>query len=181
MYSLSECTKISVKWLASFAKTQWRFSDYPRRVRPNNVTDPSIAWMAQFLNWPGPIGLGATQAEAVVKLEAMFNDIRLAREKNGEALPRPGTKEPIRFAASDRVTVDIALLHDFLEGILGFKSGDPVFVSDESSIYDFSSDEEEIERYCGLVRARYGINVSDQEGLVIADILERISEARYVG
>lgn len=181
MYSLSERAKIAVKWLTSFAKPRWQFSDYPRRVRPNDVSDPLIAWMAQFLNWPGPIGLGATPAQAVLKLEAMFNEMRLARETNGEALPRPGKKEPIRFAASNRVSADPALLDDFLEGILGFAPNDPVFVSDESSLHDFSSDDEDIERYCGLVRSRYGIDVSHVQGLILADILESIRKGRHDG
>jgi hypothetical protein len=180
MYSFPERSQIALKWLTSFTKSQWRFSDYPRRVRPNNVDDPAIAWIAQFLNWPGPIGLGASPAEAVTKLYAMFEEVRLARETNGKPLPRPGTAEPIRFASSDRVTTDPALLEDFIQGILGFGSNDPVFISDESSLLHCGSDED-VERYCGLILSRYGIDVSDLEGLIIAEILEKVRRERQDG
>lgn len=176
MYSFTERTQIALKWLASFTKTQWRFPDYPRRVRQNKVEDPAIAWMAQFLNWPGPVGLGASPAEALTKLETMFEEIRLARERNGELLPRPGTAEPIRFASSDRVTASPALLEDFVVRILGFGPNDPVFISDESSLLDFGSEDGDVERYCGLIRSNYGVEVSDLKWLVIADILERIRQ-----
>ena len=114
----------------------------------------------------------------MTKLEAALDEIRLAREKDGKPLPRPGPAVPIEFATSGRVSTNPALLDDFLEEVLGFGPDDWVFVSDKSSLFDFGSDED-IERYCGLVRSRYGVDVSDLKALVLADILERISTKRH--
>lgn len=175
MYSLTERTRIALKWLLSFTRAEWRFSDYPIRVRPNSPDNPELAWMAQLLNWPGPVGVGASPIEARSRLEANFEEIRASRKMAGEALPRPGTFVPIRFAPSGRVTSNPALLADFLEKVFGFGPSDPVFVSDESSLLDFGS-EDDVDRFCGLIRRNYGVEVADLEWFVIADILERIDQ-----
>jgi hypothetical protein len=173
MYSFAEQTKIVCKWLLSFSRGEWRLKDYPIRVRRNG-TDPApgMAWAAQILNWPGPCGLGATPKEAWKQLEENIETIR----KNRPSMPRPGTEVPIQFASSVRVSANATLLDDFIERILEFKAGDPVFVSDLSSLHDFG-DEEKVSIYRKKIFEVYGIDVSDLKDALICDIVERIDKS----
>jgi predicted RNase H-like HicB family nuclease len=173
MYTLTERMRILWKWLLSFARSDWTFDDYPVRVRRNEVPDPAIAWMAQILNWPGPLGLGATREVALRELQSNFEQIIKSRREAGEPAPRPGAKEPIRFAASHQVDADPKLRDDFIQRVLGFAPNDPVFISDQSSLFDFG-DKNEVERLAGLIRSNYGIETSDLKEAIIADILQRI-------
>ncbi len=175
MDSILKQLRIAVKWLLSFTRAEWRFHDYPIRVRRNPVPDAAMSWSAQFLNWFGPIGLGPDPAAALAELEKNFSQIRLARAASGEHLPRPGSRAPLRFAPSTRVTRNPELLQDFLRRVLGFRRDDPVFVSDMSSLFDFGGDEE-VERYRDLIRHIYGVETADLKKANLADILERIEQ-----
>ena len=177
MYTLSERLRIGWRWVLSFTKRTWAFEDYPITVRPNAAGDPAIAWCAQFLNWPGPAGLGATPQQALDALRGSYREAVRERQRMGEAMPRPGAREPIRFATSGRVDADPALRDEFIERIFGWGPGQPVFISDQSSLRDFG-DETEVERLRGLIRSNYGIETADLTKALLADILERISQDR---
>lgn len=177
MYSLRERLLIGCKLLLSFAKKEWTFEDYPSRVRRNDVPNPSLAWMAQFLNWPGPVGLGSTPEEARKSLRRSFEQISEHRRNAGETIPRPGASEAVRFAPATRVIANAALLDEFIEHVLGFPPGSPLFISDGSSLHDFGGDEE-VERLQGLIRGRFGVESSDVPGANIAAILERIAASK---
>jgi hypothetical protein len=177
VYTISERFRIAWKWLRSFLRSEWTFDDYPLRARRNPVEDETIAWIAQFLNWPGPGGLGPTPEAAIDNFRSTFAEIVKYRREAGEPLPRPGASEPIRFAPSSRVNADPALLEQFIAEVLRFRSHDPVFISDESSLFDFG-DEHEVERLHALIRKNYDIETSDLKGAKIADILERIRKHR---
>jgi hypothetical protein len=177
VYTITERIQIAWKWLLSFVRSEWGFDDYPLRVRRNQVDDPSIAWMAQFLNWGGPGGLGATPEAAVENFRSTFAVLVKYRREAGERLPRPGTGEPLKFASSSRVNADPALLEQFIQNVLGFGLGDPVFISDASSLLDFG-DEHEVERLLGLIRSNFGVDATHLQGPRISEILEYVTSHR---
>jgi len=183
MYSVSERIHIAWKWLLSFRRRDWTLADYPFRARHDPGGPPSALWVAQILNWiGGPTGIGATRDEAFKDLRANFADTLKWRRERNESTPRPGILEAPRFASFTRVNADPALLDRFIQNVLGIAPGDPVFISDESSLLHFV-DEPEVERLHGLIRSNFGIDVSDLQAGNIADILERIAayEARSAG
>jgi hypothetical protein len=90
----------------------------------------------------------------------------------GQAMPRPGTKVKIEFASAARVDADPALLDDFIENVLGFAPGDPVFISDLSSIRDFG-DDDEVARIRANIEQRYGLVIAESGLDLIADILDQ--------
>lgn len=162
------------KCLASFFRCEWKLADYPVRVRPNGKDATSDQqWLAQILNWPGPVGMGATKEEAVAKLDETLEGIRAYRRTHQEKMPRPGTKVPIQFAPTTRVSADIALHDDFIIRVLGFAPGSPVFISDQSALGDFGD-----EAYAAQLQKKifeiYGVDVSDIKGGVLCDIFDRI-------
>ena len=173
VFGLTERAVIGWKWLASFARAQWRFADYPKQVYRIGTAPPGGLWAARFLNWEGPRGVGATRDEALADLRRQFEEILSARRLRGEPLPRPGTSVPLRFAAQAKVGADPDLLRDFMVRVLGFSARTPVFVSDESSLHDFGG-KPQVEEYRERIMALYGVDVSDLPGLLIADILARI-------
>ncbi len=174
MYTIRERTQIVWNWLLSFTKSQWKIVDYPVRVRKNGDTpEPDIAFCAQILNWPGPIGLGPTGKEAYNSLAQDLEEIRKHRER----MSRPGSHVPIEFASTDRVSSDEELLNDFIEQILGFTRSDPVFISDESTLDEFG-DETRLAELRRRIKDVYGVEVTDIAGGNIADILELIGKRR---
>jgi len=175
MHTIRERIQIGWKWLLSFRKREWALAEYPVRVRANGQSpEPSIAYCAQILNWPGPAGLGPTKVEAYEQLSNHWEEIRRHRE----TMPRPGTHVPIQFASTERVQTDPALLDDFIQRVLLFSRNDPVFISDESSLHDFG-DGAQVQELVARTRDVYAIDVSDIAGDSgnIAEILERISRA----
>ena len=175
MYTIGQRIQIGWKWLLSFRKRQWSVADYPVRVRANGqAPEPSIAYLAQILNWPGPAGLGPTKAEAYEQLSNNLEEIRNHRE----TMPRPGTHVPIQFASTERVQADPALLEDFIQRVLLFSRNDPVFISDESSLHDFG-DAAKVQELVTRIREVYSIDVAGiaEDSGNIAEILERISRA----
>ncbi len=175
MYTIRERIQIGWKWLLSFRKRTWTVADYPARVKVNGpAPEPNIAYFAQILNWPGPVGLGPTKAEAYKQLSSHLEEIRQHRQ----TMPRPGTHVPIQFASTERVQADPALLDDFIERILLFSRNDPVFISDESSLHDFG-DTAKVQELATRIKDVYSIDVADiaEDSGNIAEILERISRA----
>ncbi len=176
MYTLREKAVMAFKWLASFSSHEWKLSDYPVRTRPNgDGARPGEEWLAQILNWPGPAGVGATKEEAIAKLKEALESAREYRSKNGEKMPRPGSKVPISFASTDRVLADPSLHDDFIIRVLGFGPSDPVFISDQSSLGDFG-DEAHVATLQKKIVDAYGIDVSDLKEGRLCDILERIQK-----
>lgn len=177
MYTLRQRAYMAWKWCASFFVRDWDFEHYPVWTRRNGVAEPEIAWLAQLLGWPGPVGLGATPAQARDSLRAHFQELKALRAVQGDSIPRPGTSEPIRFAPSVRISADRELLHRFVVEVLEFAPGSPVFLSDGSSLHDFGGDEE-VERLRGKIRSVFGVETSDLEDALIVDILDQIRRAR---
>jgi hypothetical protein len=88
-------------------------------------------------------------------------------------MPRPGASVPVAFASATRVNADPDLLEAFITKALGFEVGDPVFISDESSI-DHFGDEERVEEIRQNIREHFGVTLEPSASLRIADVLERI-------
>ena len=176
MYTLREKALMATKWLASFFRGEWRISDYPVHVRSNGKDAASGQQsLAQILNWPGPAGVGATKEEAVAKLGESLEGIRAYRGANQEKMPRPGTNVPIKFAPTTRVAADVALHDDFIIRVLGFATGSPVFISDQSSLGDFGDEAYAAELQKKILEI-YGVDVSDLKEGLLCEILDRIQK-----
>jgi hypothetical protein len=157
-------------------KQEWRMDDYPTRVWFRPVTEPSrksrlkpLPWTADVINWSGMSGSADTRLEALEQLRKNFDRWRAAKPK----LPRPGTKVPIEFAASDRVGQHSELAKDFIKRVLDI---DWAWISDESSLWDFHGDETN-EALIDKIRLIYGVDVSDISNGSLADIFDRIAKS----
>ena len=100
----------------------------------------------------------------VVRLRSF---VELWRHYRGESRTRQ-----IEFAADTRISRYFDLQEEFAWQILDIKGW---FVSDESSLWDFTEDNT-LEIYYAKIRNLYGVEVSDIEGALIWKIFERISE-----
>jgi hypothetical protein len=158
----------------SYTKSDWHLSDYPIQTRKNPTDDLNQQWVASILLWPGPIGVGATPALAK---QMLFENFELSKQKKlekGYKPYRPGMKVPIQFAPSGRIWARPDVANHFIEFALGFGANDPVFMSDESSLYDFG-DEERVAEIKNNIRQVYGEEIAIPESGFIVDILEKIS------
>lgn len=126
--------------------------------------------MADVFNWPGMSGHGNTRSEALEDLRAAFDHFKATKKK----LPRPGTKVPVEFAASDRVSRHSTLAKEFISRILEL---DWAWISDESTLSDFYEHETNGELIQKIQKV-YGVDVSDVSDGNLADILDRIARIR---
>jgi hypothetical protein len=172
------------KWSLSFRKLDWELEDYPIAVREQhfdlnrsaaNIPRPKLPrFVATIINWYGTDGTGDTRDEALNELRKNFRAQQASRAKEGKSLPRPGATVPIEFASQDRVNVHRELKEDFVRRVLGLRWA---FISDESSLWDFHS-EETNEALLSKIKAAYGVSVDDIESGRLCEIFERIAEAR---
>lgn len=174
MKTLPDLLLIAWKWTLSFRTRSWDPADYPIRARRQGGVSAEAGWFARVLNWPGPVGLGATRHEARSALLANLTDIRSYREQHNEAMPRPGASVPIQFASNERVAAHPALLADFIEHVLGFSPSAPVFVSDLSSLGDFDS-AVSLEAIQQRIHERYHFSDDLHASTTVAAVLERIA------
>jgi len=169
--------KAAWKFVRSFVKSGWELSDYPIRIKqfdpapgPHGRSGPAFTWSAQVINWWVMAGHGYSRDEAIQNLVKSFE----RRKTASEPLPRPGTKVPLTFASDERISQHEALAADFMDRILGQKL-EECFVSDQSSLWNFHEQESNDFLYERVLDV-YGVDISDLEGAIIADILERIAE-----
>jgi len=109
-----------------------------------------------------------SKPEALEELRKNFDRFKTTKPN----LPRPGTRVPLQFAASERVGQHPELAKDFIKRVLGL---DWACISDESSLWDFHGEETNdsvIER----IRHVYGVDVSDVYDGNLAKIFDRISK-----
>jgi predicted RNase H-like HicB family nuclease len=83
---LADRFRIAKSWLTSFLNAEWRPEDYPTGVRKQVGVPRDATWYAQVLNWPGPVGLGATPDEARAALKANLLAIAENRRRAGKAV-----------------------------------------------------------------------------------------------
>jgi len=168
------------KFLLSFRKREWSFEDYPVVVRklrdsgehwgePAQWTLPT--YDARIVRWPIR-GTGNSPAEAINSLRKSF-DFACNRSP---AVPRPGRRLPVEFASQSRIAVHSDLAQEFIHLILGIG---PAWISDESSLWDFTLGSS-LDEYFEKIRSLYGVDVSDIDNGSIASILERIAASRRI-
>jgi hypothetical protein len=168
--------KAGTKYLFSLAKSEWTLTDYPIRFRHFNGSNieasqrrlKPIPWSAQIINWWQMDGGGDTKEQAYADLEAKFNKFK----SGGKTLPRPGTGLPIEFAATDHVRLFDDIADDFFRRVLDMNYRE-CFISDESSLWDFHT-EESNEHFHKKVWDAYRVDVSDIEDGNLVKIFERI-------
>lgn len=112
-------------------------------------------------------GGGNPRLEALGDLRKNFERFKATNKD----LPRPGTKVPVKFAASTRVDRHAELAKDFIKRVLGIQWA---WISDESSLGDFH-EEETNDKLIQKIRSTYGVDVSDRHDGNLADILNRIA------
>ncbi len=166
------------KYFQSLSKNDWNLSDYPLTIQQFDTSKeqqflPSarfkpLAWSVTVFGW-GISGGGDTREEAFAQLRKHFDEYKATKP-----LPRPGTNKPIEFAPSVRMDAMGELAHDFAVKVLGFHENDTLFMSDESSLWDFHV-EETNDTYIAKIKAAYDVDVNDlAEKGNISDILTRI-------
>jgi hypothetical protein len=170
------------KWSISFRKSDWELEDYPVFVRMQEP-DPTSAYnsprfkfhryWAGIVNWH-PTGGGDTREEALQNLSNTFAAVKLTKKETGKTLPRPGTQAPIEFASQFHVNAHSELADEFIQRVLELESA---WISDESSLWDFHTDENN-DAYFAKIKEIYGVDVSDIQSASLAEILERIAAAQ---
>lgn len=81
----------------------------------------------------------------------------------------------LKFAPTEKIEHYEYLFPRFYEKVLDMDYRDIIFVSDESSLWDYVVDEEEFELYLVRIEEEYGVDVSDIEYGDLVKIFERIS------
>jgi hypothetical protein len=115
-------------------------------------------------------GYGESREAAMLNLRENFTRYRL----KGEPLPRPGSYKAIEFAWSEKLEAYREIEEVFVQHILDVEWA---FLSDESSLWDFSMDETLTELY-ERIRKRYCVDVSDVEGANLVAIFDRITRSK---
>ena len=118
MFTIAQRIKIVSSWLLSHFRGAPAPEHYPIAARKQDGVPAESTWFAYVLNWPGPCGLGATEAQAREALLKNLRQIAAVRWSNGQQMPRPGTGLPIEFASAERVNRDPALLDEFIVNAL---------------------------------------------------------------
>jgi hypothetical protein len=162
---------VARKYIASFFKSDWSLEDYPIRFRHQEGEDwgrrELIPWLADVINWWQVGGHGATRDAAYADLRKNFLEFK----ESGKRLPRPGTGWPIEYASDRYIQSYDLIARDFMQRILDIDY-DSCFISDESSLWDFSPDS--LDEIFAKVREIYGVDISDMEKANLVDVLERI-------
>ncbi len=164
------------KYLTSFLKKDWSFNDYPIRIVQQKIPESegqfkTIPWTVNVIWWFRISGHGDTKEEALTQARQAFDDYK----KENNTLPRPGTRVPFQIASTDKIDKHDNLFDDFNNKILGFNG--PVFVSDESSLWDFCMDDT-LDEYFDKILHVYHVDVKNVEGANLVKILNKISEYR---
>jgi hypothetical protein len=131
-------------------------------------------YTAQIVNWWVISGGGDTKIEALQELDKSFAIVKAEKAKDGRKLPRPGTHVEIEFALRERVNAHAELAEDFIRRVLNL---DWAFLSDESSLSDFHSSDDN-QHLIAKINEVYSIDVSDIESAKLWQILDRIANSR---
>jgi hypothetical protein len=173
--------ELSMLWkrVLSYRKGEWNLADYPVVIRTQEFTPGLPArftqhrYRALLLGWLID-GLGDSKQEALTNLDAEFARRRQMRIDEGEPVPRPGTRVPIKFAPQARVDRHTALADDFIRRVLHPVLGiEDIWITDDSSLWNFHFDKTS-EELVAKIREVYGVDVSDIESEKLVDIFDRI-------
>jgi hypothetical protein len=170
------------KYILSFFKRDWILSDYPvnyvHHDLPEDIPQSTklrpIRWHVGIPNWLRMTGYGDTKDEAYADLEEKFYEFK----RQGNQLPRPGTKVPIKIEFAPRVQVNSydEIARDFFDKISGMNYQN-VLITDASSLWDFPFGENEDE-LVDKIREVYNIDISNIEDGNLVRIFEMIDQHR---
>jgi hypothetical protein len=165
------------KYLLSFTKSDWGLEDYPVTFvqQESNVSilglGEPLPWSAQIINWWLMVGMGDTKEAALRNLTRNFNDYK----RQHASLPRPGTPVLLQFASFYEISLYDSLACDFFQKILE-RNYDDVFISDESSLWDFLFPEDYAD-VIELIKQTYQVDVSDIRTGSFVEIFRRIYQS----
>lgn len=158
----------NIKYILSFFKRNWSFSDYPLETWTiYSAEQNDCRYGASLINWSFMTDNGSSLNEAIENLKLKF--LEYSREND---LPRPGSKVPIKFADTDLVDSYENIAVEFFDRILGLNYYE-CFVSNMSSLWDFTED---IDKVTCIIKEEYGIEV--QEDFILADIFKQIHNTK---
>lgn len=166
------------KRILSYYKKDWSLSDYPVEFYGQKVEDLSgtnltmFPWEARIIDWYWMNADGYSKIEAHKKLMDRFN----AYKEEGHQLPRPGTRVPLTFASVSKIDNLEKVAVDFFRNIFDLDYYG-MFISDESSLYNFCWSDTEIEKVHDMINHYYQIDINNIDGLIIVDILEKIKNS----
>jgi hypothetical protein len=169
------------KWCLSFRKRDWELKDYPVMIREKKF-DPHFKnprftqhrYVAHMANM-AIMGGGDTAEDALQDLRVRFEAHKVKCKAEGQALMRPGRSVQIEFASQDLISGNHELSDDFIQKVLNL---DWAWISDESSLWDFHTDETNELFYSKIVEV-YGVDVSDIESAKLWEIFNRIAAAGW--
>ncbi|OKP88492.1 hypothetical protein A3844_07245 [Paenibacillus helianthi] len=173
--------KAVLKQFLSYRSSSWNLHDYPIEFRKQKMLDLTgtnltmYPWEARIVNWYWMNGDGSSKKEAYLRLEENFEQYKSA----GKDLPRPGTKMEVMFANVSRIDNLESEAIQFFNEVLDMNYLE-MFISDESSLYDFCWSDILILDANVKINKLYGIHINDIEGLRIVDILERIKDGTRI-
>lgn len=169
---------ITWKRLLSYTKSEWNLADYPVRVAEMTDAEPESArYYARILRW-NLFGFGKSPDDAFEDLRIHFEEFKRNRPND---VKRPGVTMPIEFASQDGIEHHDGTAERFINEVLGFESSAPVFISDESSLLDFTSTDEETNDYVARTRDVFGVDISDIKDGNLLKIFERIDGTENAG
>jgi hypothetical protein len=171
---LSRKVRARLAWASSFFKFRWDFSDYPIDYVDQGEADPKLPerlrhprWRADFINWFAVSGTGETKEAALADAKEKF----AAWKASGKEMWRPGIGPGITFAESQIIDQRPELRDHFIHNVLGLEWA---FVSDESSLWDFHTSDDNSELYA-KIKEIYGVDVSHIENGNLTEILFEIN------
>lgn len=124
-------------------------------------------WKAWITRW-NLSGFGETKEEAYEALKQTF----LEQRESGTRMPRPGSGAPaFSIASSHELARYEDIARDFLPRILD-RSYDECILTDESSLWTFPYDEEEM---IDKIRDAYGVDIADITDGNLVRIFQRIA------
>jgi hypothetical protein len=112
-------------------------------------------------------GAGDSREAALADAKQKF----AARLTSGEKMWRPGTGPKLEFASNEAASRYPELRDDFVHNVLGLEWA---WISDESSLWDFHSDEDNSDIYQKIGEI-YGVDVSHIAGANLAQIFAEIT------
>lgn len=168
------------KRLLSFGKSEWTLNDYPIRIATQEP-DPAFSaprfsqhlYRAYIVN-AAITGSGDTCEAAMAGLAQNFESIGWRRKQEEKPPIRPGANWPVEFVLQEKVSCNETLSEEFIQKVLGLEWA---WISDESSLWDFHTDQTNDLLYA-KIREVYGVDVSDIESARLWAIFERIKHAK---
>jgi hypothetical protein len=168
------------KFCLSFRKSVWELNDYPVAIREQwfdldfkSSRFTQHRYIAYIVNW-AMSGGGDTQKDAISDLENKFQSVKSRWKTEGRPLFRPGRVGPVEFASQQRIDANHELSEDFIRRVLDL---DWAWISDESSLWDFHTNETNDLLYLRIFEI-YGVDVSDIKSGNLSQILDRISASK---